>query len=243
MTSVSVATPISNPSSAARARVRFVDSFNALRDTPFAGGVNALCWPRALAGDFGEVVAQLGVGEGIDRLDERRLQALVLSPAGRLAREVLLADLRLLRDHGLAPELNCIHAYPRDDAEAAVPTDVLSFHADSAPVEAATWLCTYHGAPSEGLANEEAARRVDLPATRAALLRAYGGADDEGFREFLHEHCYDLHYAPAPGAQPYSFGVGHLWRIAVDWPGSPVPPCVHRAPAQAPGQPRLLLIS
>jgi hypothetical protein len=239
--SVSAAVPVLSP--AARARVRFVDSFAALRTTPFAGNVNAFCWPRALAGDFAEVAAQLGAGEGIDRLDEARLDALTLGPAGRIARDVMLADLKLLRDHGLAPELNCIHAYPRDDADAAVPTDVLSFHADSAPVEAATWLCTYHGAPSEGLVNEEAMRRIDVPATRAALLREYGGADDAGFREFLHENCYDLHYVPTPGAQPYSFGVGHLWRIAVDWPGSTVPPCVHRAPAQAVGEPRLLLIS
>lgn len=224
-------------------RIRIVDSFEELLRTPFAHGVNALCWPRGLPGDFGEVVAQLGAGEGIDRLDEARLHALALGPDGRIARDVMLADLQLLRDHGLAPELNCIHAYPRDEADAPVPTDVLSFHADSAPVEAATWLCTYHGAPSEGLVNEEAVRRVDLPATRTALLREYGGDDDAGFREFLRENCYDLHYAPAPGAQPYSFGLGHLWRIAVDWPGSAVPPCVHRAPAQASGQPRLLLIS
>jgi hypothetical protein len=118
----------------------------------------------------------------------------------------------------------------------------LSFHADSAPVEADTWLCTYHGSPSEGLRNEEALRRVDVTATRAELLREYGGVDDAGFHEFLHEHCYDLHYAPLQGARPYSFGVGNLWRIAVDWPDSPVPPCVHRAPATIPGQPRLMVI-
>jgi hypothetical protein len=197
-----------------------------------------------LAGDFKEVVVQLGRGEGIVRLDEDRLRGLTLSDAGRAARDALLADLSLLRDRGLAPELNCIHAYPRDDAAATVPTDVYSFHADSAPVEASTWLCTYYGAASEGLRNEEAQRRIEVPATRAQLLREYGGADDEGFAEFLRESCYDLHYAPRSGAQPYSFGLFHLWRIAVDWPGSPVPPCVHRAPAQAPGETaRLLLIS
>ena len=224
-------------------RIKTVGTFEELIATPFAKGVNALCWPRALAGDFGEIVAKLGPGEGIRPLSETQLTALNLSDAGRMARDLLLTDLRLLRDRGLAPELNCIHAYPRDESAAAVPTDVYSFHADSAPIEAATWLCTYHGAPSEGLANEHAQRRIDHPATRAALLREYGGADDEGFREFLHEQCYDLHYAPAAGAVPYSFGIGHLWRIAIDWPGSPVPPCVHRAPAQLPGQPRLLLIS
>jgi hypothetical protein len=225
-------------------RVGVVGSFEELATTRFANGINALCWPRMLAGDFSEVVAKLGAGEGIMRLDEDRLLALALTEAGRVARGALLTDLRLLQDHGLAPELNCIHAYPRDDAAAAVPTDVYSFHADSAPVETATWLCTYHGAPSEGLRNEDALQRIDVPATRARLLAEYGGVDDVGFAEFLRENCFDLHYAPVAGAQPYSFGLFHLWRIAVDWPGSRVPPCVHRAPAQAPGQPaRLLLIS
>ena len=84
---------------------------------------------------------------------------------------------------------------------------------------------------------------MDIPETRAELLRLHGGADDAAFAEFLRENCYDLHYAPAPGARPYSFGLGNLWRIATDWPGSPVPPCVHRAPAPLPGQSRLLLIS
>ena len=45
-------------------------------------------------------------------------------------------------------------------------------------------------------------------------------------------------------AEPFSFGLGNLWRIAVEYPDSPVPPCVHRAPATIPGRPpRLLLIS
>ena len=224
-------------------RIKEVGSFAELAATPFADGINALCWPRSLPGDFGEIVARLGAGDGIVPLDETRLTALALGPAGRVARDILIADLRLLRERGLAPELNCIHGYPRDDETTAVPTDVYSFHADSAPIEAATWLCTYHGPASEGLPNEEAQRRVDVPATRAALLREYGGADDDGFGEFLHEHYYDLHYAPLPRARPFPFGPGHLWRIAVDWPGSPVPPCLHRAPATLPGEKRLLLIS
>lgn len=212
--------------------------------TPFANGVNALCWERTLSGDFAEVVALLGPGEGIVALDEARLLALPVSAAGRVAIDRMIADLRLLREQDLDPVLNCIHAYPRDEEAGPVATDVFSFHADSAPVPADTWLCTYHGAPSEGLRNEEAQRRVDLPATRAELLRRFGGTDDAGFRAYLNENCYDLHYAPAPLARPYSFGVGNLWRIATDHPGSPVPPCIHRAPATPPGSPpRLLLIS
>ena len=225
-------------------RIKVVQSFYELVATPFAGGVNALCWPRTLPGDFGEVVAQLGVTAGITALDEGRLQALPLSAAGRAAVEILLADQLRLRALGRAPELNCIGSYPRDEEPGPVPTDVYSWHADSAPIEADTWLCTYHGAASEGLRNVDAQRRTADPAIRAALLKIFGGADDADFREFLNENCYDLHYAAAPAAQPFSFGLGHLWRIAVDWPDSPVPPCIHRAPETLPdSQARLLLIS
>ena len=119
-----------------------------------------------------------------------------------------------------------------------------SWHVDTATVPADTYLCTYVGACSEGLPNEQAQRRVDVPATRAELRRFYGGEDDAGFREYLAEHFYDLHYVPLPGAQPYTFGTGNLWRIAIDHPGCPVPPCVHRAPLTLPGTAaRLLLIS
>jgi len=225
-------------------RIRRVHSFRELVSTPFSGGVNALVWERSLPGDFSEVVEQLGAGEGIVTLEESQLLSLPVSVAGRIAIEALLADQQLLRAHELDPVLNCIYGYPRDERQAPLATDVFSFHADSATVETDTWLCTYHGAPSEGLRNEEAQRRVDMPATRAELLQVYGGQNDDDFREFLNENCYDLHYAVVPQAQPFSFGLGNLWRIAVDWPGCPVPPCIHRAPERLPGQtPRLLLIS
>ena len=251
--------------------IKQVRSFQELVSTPFADGVNALCWERTLSGDFGEVVAGLeaedrgrrtpdvvcsphgtsrpafavaGEDSGITTLDEARLRGLKVSAAGKVAIEVMLEDLRLLQDLGRDPVLNCIDGYPRDEDPGPVPTDVFSFHADSAPVEADTWLCTYHGPASEGLRNDEAIKKVDVSAIRAELLKLHGGADDDAFREFLQENCYDLHYAPVTGAQPWSFGLFNLWRIAVDWPGNPVPPCIHRAPATLPGEPaRLLLIS
>ena len=226
------------------ARITLVKSFHELLATPFENGVNALCWQRALAGDFGEVVDLLGVGEGITTLDDARLHSLPVSAAGRAAIEILIEDQRLLRERDLEPVLNCIHGYPRDEDAGPVPTDVFSFHTDSATTEADTWLCTYHGPASEGLRNDEARRRVDIPEIRAELLRRFGGEDNADFLEYLSEHCYDLHYAAVADARPFSFGIGNLWRIATDWPGSPVPPCIHRAPATLPGEPpRLLLIS
>jgi hypothetical protein len=225
-------------------RIREVKSFDELLTTPFEDGVNALFWSRELPGDFREVVEKLAAGEEITALDEATLNGLAVNEAGKTAIAIMLEDQRLLREQGRQPELNCIRAYPRDEEPGPVRTDVYSFHADSATVEADTWLCTYHGAPSEGLRQEDAQRRVDCPEIRAALLEEFGGGDNDEFREYLKDCCYDLHYAALPEAQPFSFGVGHLWRIAVDWPGSPVPPCIHRAPENLPGQAaRLLLIS
>jgi len=224
-------------------RIKRVSGFQELITTPLVDGVNALCWERTLPGDFAEIVRLVGATEEVTPIDQARLRALPASVAGRVAIEVLLEDQRLLRDYGAAPVLNCFLGYPRAEELQVVPTDVYSFHADSAPVETDTFLCTYHGVPSEGLRNEDAQRRMNIPETRAKLLKVFGGEDNADFQEFLAENCYDLHYAPAPAARPFSFGVGNLWRIATDWPGSPVPPCIHRAPETQPGRPaRLLLI-
>jgi hypothetical protein len=237
-------------------RIKVVHSFAELVSTPLRDGVNAICWQRHLQGDFDEVVAALLLKDGdddssanIDRIADiepaqlKRLR-LNLSTAGQMAIDILLEDLRLLSAHGLEPSLDCIHYYTRDDPAALVATDVYSFHVDSAPIAAETFLCAYTQAASEGLRNDQAQRRVDLPATRAALLQQFGAADGEDFQEFLHDNCYDLHYAPSATAQPFSFGLGNLWRIAIEYPACPVPPCIHRAPETVPGcGPRLLLIS
>jgi hypothetical protein len=224
-------------------RIKRVASFHELVTTPFIAGVNALCWPRTLPGNFSEVVEQLAGGAGIITIDDARLNSLSVSAAGRAAIDLLIEDQRLLRERDLDPVLNCINGYPRDEDAGPVPTDVFSFHADSATVETDTYLCTYHGPASEGLRNDQAQRRVDIRETRAELLKRYGGEDNDDFHEYLRENCYDLHYAPVAQARPFSFGLGNLWRIAVDWPGSPVPPCLHRAPETVPGEPpRLLLI-
>jgi hypothetical protein len=232
-------TPFGSP------RVRFVQGFQELAETPFAGDINALCWQRTLPGDFAEIVACLGDhGQPMCTLDPAMLRALPLSAAGSAARECLLTDLQRLGERGLAPVLDCIHEYPRDDRPGPIATDVFSFHVDSAPCATDTWLCTYHGPTSEGLCNEESRRLVDIPSVRADLLARYGGADDAGFSDFLTENAYDLHYRALPQASPYPFGVGNLWRIATAYPGCPVLPSIHRAPPTRPGDPpRLLLIS
>lgn len=227
-------------------QIKVVASFDELISTPLDNGINALCWQRepVTAEGFREIVENLGVIEEITPLDEDDLNALSLSDAGKAARRLLIQDQRLLRNAGLDPMLDCIPAYPRDANEGPVPIDVYDFHADSATVIADTFLCSYNVAASEGIRNEDAVRYVDIPEIRAKLLTRHGGSDDEAFLGFLKDNFYDLHYTYAPQVEPYSFGLGNLWRIATKCPASPVPPCIHRAPTTQPGQhPRLLLIS
>jgi hypothetical protein len=235
-------------------RIKRVGDFQELLNARFGDGVNALCWERKLKGDFEEVAKRRGVGRGITALEEQHLRELSksLSGAGRAAIEVMLEDLQRLRERDLLPELNAVNGYVQREQTGPVRTDVCSFHVDSATAETDTWLCTYHGASSEGLRNDEAVRKVDVAEIRAELMRSYrediedpGATDDEAFREWLNDNCYDLHYAPLPGAQPFSFGVGNLWRISTQWPEAAVPPCIHRAPDEhsRPEGVRLLLIS
>jgi len=73
-------------------------------------------------------------------------------------------------------------------------------------------------------------------------LRELYGEDDGGFESFLIEHFFDLHYQAKPKAKPISLGLGHMWRLAIDHPESQVPPCIHRAPKEKVGQPRLMMI-
>jgi len=227
-------------------RIRRVGSFEELVSTPFSHGINALCWQRQLPGDFEALAACFSGLDEITPLDADIIQqySAAMTAGAKIAAACLLEDLERLSARGLQPSVECVPAYPRDDVDAIVPTDVYSFHADRAPIQADTYLCSYNEAATEALPNEEAARYTDIPETRAALLARFteeGGGD---FETYLRENCLDLHYRALSGARPYSFGFGHLWRIAIEYPGCPVPPCIHRAPETAPGRPpRLLLIS
>ena len=223
--------------------LRMVASFEALVATPFRDGVNAVCWPRDLQGDFDEVVRKLGTADDITSIDDARLRSLEVSPAGRQAVGALLDDLCRLRAIGEEPTLDCVRRYARDHG-GPVATDVHSFHVDSATTPVDTFLCSYTGASSEGLRHHEARRLVDVPAIRAKLVERFRGEEGEAFTTWLSENSFDLHYEALPSARPFSFGLGNLWRIAVQYPGCPVPACIHRAPEDSPGQlPRLLLIS
>ena len=220
-------------------QIHCVTNFQDLVSTPFQGDVNAICWARELIGDFSEIVKQLKLKENITVLEQEDLFELELSEQGQLARNILVNDMKLLKEYGASPTLNLIKCYERDDS--FFPTDVYSFHVDRSPVPTDTFLCTYYGESSEIIPNSQAKQKVLVPEIREELKKLHQVNDDE-FESFLSEHFFDLHYRAKPQAKPISLGLGHLWRLAVDHPESKVLPCLHRAPKEKTGEHRLLLI-
>lgn len=222
-------------------QIQTVDNFQNLVSIHFEAELNALCWHRNLQGDFLEIVNKIKGEENIIVITEEDLLELNLSEQGQKAREIILTDLHLLTEHGAAPVLNLIKYYERDEAFPFFPTDVYSYHVDRAPIASSTFLCTYYGAASDILPNAQAEQKIHLPAIRNELKKMYDG-NEEGFDAFLTENFFDLHYQAKPNAQPINLGIGNLWRLAVDSPNSNYLPCVHRAPKEKEGEPRLMLI-
>lgn len=222
-------------------QVKVVPSFQELVNSHFQGTMNALCWSRNLVGDFQEIVAKLELKENITEVSVDDLLALQLSEDGSLAREILLSDIQLLTDFGASPTLNLLKCYERDDELDFISTDVYSYHVDRSPIATDTFLCTYHGAASDIVPNDQVEQKILIPEIRSKLQELYDGPESE-FDAFLEEYFFDLHYQPKPNATPVNLGVGHLWRLAVDHPTQQVLPCVHRAPVEKDGEYRLLLI-
>lgn len=222
-------------------QIRVVSSFSALVNSKFQGKMNALCWHRDLIGDFKEIVIKLELKENITEISIEDLLALQLSEKGNLAREIILKDIQLLTDFGASPTLNLLKCYERDDELDFISTDVYSFHIDRSPIETDTFLCTYHGAASDIVPNDQVEQKILIPEIREKLKELHDGPEAE-FENFLEEYFFDLHYQAKPNAKPVNLGLGHLWRLAVDHPTQQVLPCVHRAPVEKDGEYRLLLI-
>ncbi|ATO20520.1 DUF1826 domain-containing protein [Acinetobacter sp. LoGeW2-3] len=221
-------------------QIGVVSNFFELVHTNFQGEMNAICWSRNLLGDFKEIVAKLELKENMTEVSIEDLLALQLSENGHLAREIILKDMQLLTDYGASPSLNLLKCYERDDELDFISTDVYSYHVDRSPIETDTFLCTYHGAASDILPNDQVEQKVLIPEIRAQLKQLHDGPEAD-FEAFLAEYFFDLHYQPKPDAHPVNLGLGHLWRLAVDHPTQQVLPCVHRAPVEN-NEYRLLLI-
>jgi len=152
-------------------QIRYVTNFQDLVSTPFYGEVNAICWNRNLTGDFSEIANKIELTENIAVLDQDALFELELSEQGHIAREILLNDMKLLKDHGASPTLNIIKCYERDDTYSFISTDVYSFHVDRSPVATDTFLCTYYGESSEIIPNSQAIQKVLVPEIRNELKK------------------------------------------------------------------------
>lgn len=218
-----------------------VEDFSTLISTKFEGTVNALCWKRNLEGDFEEIVSKLHLKNNITEVSVEDLLALNLSEKGKTARKTILEDMQLLSDFGASPSLNLLKKYDRDDEFDFISTDVYSYHVDRSPIATDTFLCTYFGAASDFIANEDAIKKIDIPAIREKLKELHQGSDQD-FETFLTENYFDLHYEAKPSAKPINLGNGNLWRLAVDHPEQKTLPCIHRAPVENKDEYRLLLI-
>lgn len=222
-------------------QVQLVSSFDELVNINFQGNTNALFWQRNLEGDFEEIVLQLKLKDNITEVSVEDLMSLKLTDEGKKAREIIINDLQLLTRFGASPSLNLLKCYDRDDEFDFISTDVYSFHVDRSPVATDTFLCTYYGAASDILPNEQAEQKILVPEIRKKLRELYDGPENE-FENFLKECFFDLHYQAKPDAQLINLGYGNLWKLAVDHPDQQVLPCIHRAPIENDGEYRLLLI-
>ncbi|RXS95793.1 DUF1826 domain-containing protein [Acinetobacter junii] len=222
-------------------QISVVSSFSELVSSNFQGDRNAICWYRNLNGDFQEIVKKLQLKKNITEISVDDLLALQLSEHGRLAREIIIADIQQLTELGASPTLNLIQNYERDDELDFISTDVYSFHVDRSPIPTDTFLCTYHGAASEMLPNDQVEQKILIPEIREKLKNLHDGPEAE-FENFLEEYFFDLHYRAKHESKPVNLGLGHLWRLAVDHPTQQVLPCVHRAPIEIDGEYRLLFI-
>ncbi|WP_034670847.1 DUF1826 domain-containing protein [Chryseobacterium populi] len=222
-------------------QIGMASTFSELVNMDFQGIMNAICWHRNLAGDFKEIVSKLQLKENITEVSKEDLLVLQLLEKGNIAREIILNDLQLLTDFGASPSLNLLKCYERDEELDFLSTDVYSYHVDRSPIETDTFLCTYHGAASDILPNNQAEQKILIPEIREKLKELHDGPEAE-FETFLKDYFFDLHYQPKPNAEPINLESGHLWRLAVDHPAQQALPCIHRAPVENDSEYRLLLI-
>lgn len=222
-------------------QISVVSTFEELIDGHLKDNINARCWHRNLKGNFKEIVSKLKLYDNITEISIDDLLKLNLSKDAEKARETIIQDIQLLTNYGAAPSLNLLKSYERDDEFDFITTDVYSYHVDRSPILTDTFLCTYYGAATDILANNEAEQKIYIPEIREQLKKLYKGSND-GFDDFLKDNFFDLHYQAKTNANPINLGLGNIWRLAVDHPNQEVLPCIHRAPKENIGEYRLLLI-
>lgn len=222
-------------------QIGVVDSFYNLLHQPFKGKINAYGFLRQFDANFREIIEVLNNENLIVDIAIDDLKQLTLSPSGEMAKQIIIEDFQRLQDFGAQPNLNIINSYPKDDEFDFISTDVYSFHVDRSPIPTSTILCTYFGASSDIIANNQVVQKIKVPTIREQLKSTFNLSEDE-IEIFAVENYFDMHFHLLSEAKPINLGNHHIWRLAVDHPNQQVLPCVHRAPTENVDEPRLLLI-
>ena len=222
-------------------QIEIVKSFEDFISKPFHDEVNAIGLLRNTEANFKEIVDKFLTEEDIIEISIADLDLLELSDSGVKAKNMIKDDYNNLLEAGCQPTLNLINKYMKDDEFDFISTDVYSFHVDRSPIPTSTILCTYYGASSDIISNDEVVQKILVPEIRKNLNQLYD-ENDGSFEDFLEDNFFDLHYQELPNANPINLGNINIWRLAVDNPYQNVKPCVHRAPIENINEPRLLLI-
>lgn len=119
------------------------------------------------------------------------------------------------------------------------------FHFDGGNVEIGRVLIPYTAPTTEGIAPEDCIRFVDIPKFQQDLIGRYGQDKvDPAELAALYKQGIAEIRLPLPGAVPYSFSAGDVFRHAVQENMAGVTPHLHRAPPMPKGaKPRLLLVA
>ena len=78
-------------------QIHCVTNFHDLVSITFYGEMNAICWKRELIGDFSEIVQKIEANENIKVIEEDELTELELSEQGKLARDIIINDFKILK--------------------------------------------------------------------------------------------------------------------------------------------------
>ena len=219
-----------------------------------SGKTNVILHRRKLRGDFNALAAHLAgnkkvtIDRSLRREDVVKAEKELKGKAKKAAQEIL-ADIDMLAREGYhSTKLRLIgdEGYRMDHGyDLKKGSGVSLFHFDGGQPLKGRVLTAYAGATTQGIAPEDCIRFVDIPKFQQDLIGRFGQdhVDPKELAALMKRSIADIRL-PKPGAIPYAFSVGDIFRHAVRDNKAGVTPHLHRAPPMTTGaKPRLLLVA